>query len=163
MGPIGQHLAGHLVAQGEEVHTLSRRSGLAPQGASEHQGDILEAEGGAFFQKMDVVYHCANAPYQLWEQRLPALWNAVLENACWQQNRLVIVSNLYAYGKPEKPLTADHPWKTRTKKGRVRIAVEGAVKKAVADGRLEACVGRASDFYGPLVRDSALGSRFFRR
>jgi len=161
LGPIGQHLAAHLVEQGEEVHTLSRRSGLAPQGAREHRGDILDAESGAHFKSMDVVYHCANAPYQLWEQRLPALWTAVLENACRQQNRLVIVSNLYAYGEPENPLTADHPWQARTRKGRVRIAVEGAVKKAAADGRLQACVVRASDFYGPLVRDSALGSRFF--
>ncbi len=161
MGPIGRHLAGHLVARGEEVHTLSRRSGLAPLGAQEHLGDILEAESGTHFQKADVVYHCANAPYQLWEQRLPALWNVVLENACRHRNRLIIVSNLYAYGEPENPLTADHPWKARTKKGRVRIAVEGAVKQAVDAGRLHACVVRASDFYGPLVRDSALGSRFF--
>jgi nucleoside-diphosphate-sugar epimerase len=123
-----------------------------------------------------VVYNCANAPYDKWPELLPPLWDGILNAVISRADasgdeavRYVIASNLYAFGAPgpqsnpgAEPLTAHHAIAPCTRKGRVRAALE---QKALAAGRenenLRVAIVRASDFYGPEVRESALGDRFF--
>lgn len=60
-GFIGKLLCQALVARGDEVVVLSRRSDLAVAGCTTIVGDLIEEPSrlGAFVDGLDVLYHCA--------------------------------------------------------------------------------------------------------
>jgi nucleoside-diphosphate-sugar epimerase len=75
--------------------------------------------------------------------------------------RLVYGDNLYCYGPVTGPLTEDLPWRARGPNGRVRAQVAETLLQAHERGIVRAAIGRASDFFGPHVRGSAMGDRVF--
>jgi len=165
-GPLGQAVAVALTARGEEVR-LVNRSGRAPGGLSGTEvvaGDLSDkdsarrAAGGG-----SVLYHCAGAPYTDWPETLPALMRGAIDAACSADARIVYGDNLYAYAPTDQPLTEDTPEHPETRKGRVRKEVADELLAAHEAGRVEATIGRASDFYGPGVLTSAVGSEVFGR
>jgi nucleoside-diphosphate-sugar epimerase len=108
-----------------------------------------------------VIYNCANAPYHRWPADLPPIWRSVQHAAAANGARLVIGTNLYAYGDPGRALTSESEIAPCSRKGRVRAMLETEALEADAGGELSVTLVRASDFYGPEVTDSALGERFF--
>lgn len=162
-GPLGRSTARSLAARGERVRLASRSARAVEDERVEvvradatDPASLAHAVAGA-----DVVYNCANAPYDRWPDALPPIWDGILAAAQAHGARLVIGSNLYAYGKPAGPLTADAPFAPCTRKGEVRARLERhALDEGAAHG-FEVAIVRSSDFYGPEVRDSMLGERFF--
>ncbi len=65
------------------------------------------------------------------------------------------------YGPVSGPMREDLPAAATTRKGRTRAQVAQMVMDAHSAGRVQATIGRASDFFGPWVRDSLLGDRLF--
>ena len=77
---------------------------------------------------------------------------------------LVLMDNLYAYGAgATMPMREDTPMRPTGPKGEVRARMAAELLEAHAVGRLRAAIVRASDYYGPLVRDSAFGERVVPR
>jgi nucleoside-diphosphate-sugar epimerase len=60
-----------------------------------------------------------------------------------------------------KPITETSPLHPLTRKGQARAEAAQAVLDAHQAGHVRAVIGRASDFYGPAVRDSTFGERMF--
>ncbi|WP_372911574.1 NAD-dependent epimerase/dehydratase family protein [Salinigranum sp.] len=108
-----------------------------------------------------VVYNCTNAPYTDWAERFPPIWEGVLAGAMAADAVLVCADNLYCYGAVDGPLTEDLPWDADTRKGRVRAEMGRRVLDAHEAGEVRATLGKASDFYGPRVRESTVGERVF--
>ena len=109
-----------------------------------------------------VIYQCLNAPYTQWPQLFPPLQRAVLAAAERAGALLVTLENVYGYGPTAgKPMTEDLPLAATTSKGRTRAAMTGELLAAEKAGRVRIAIGRASDFFGPGVTDSTLGSRVF--
>lgn len=161
-GPAGRHLADKLSEQGESLRIVSRKKRKLPEEIEQVNLDILSAETDELFRWADCVYHTANVPYHRWEQDLPPLWEGILEKSiAGDCSRLVVATNLYAYGEPEGELTINHRWNGNTRKGRVRARLERSCLQAAEKGLIETVLVRSSDYYGPGVRESALGSRFF--
>jgi nucleoside-diphosphate-sugar epimerase len=74
----------------------------------------------------------------------------------------VALENLYMYGPSYgKPLTEKRSMTAMSRKGRVRMEMSEALLQAHAKGRVRVVIGRASDFFGPGVRLSALGEQVF--
>ena len=72
------------------------------------------------------------------------------------------MENVYAYGDTNgRPLTEDLPLSATTSKGRIRAAMTVELLEAEQAGRVSISIGRASDFFGPGVTQSALGARVF--
>lgn len=165
-GPLGTAVVEELLAKGARVILISRSSRMGERKGLEQitcdatdAGALTEALKGA-----DIIYHCANAPYHRWPQQLPPIWDGVLEaTAAVAGRKLVVGTNLYAYGRPRdgQPLTAHSEINPCTRKGRVRAAVERKAMEFHRQGAVRAALVRASDFYGPGVRDSVLGEQFF--
>jgi nucleoside-diphosphate-sugar epimerase len=109
-----------------------------------------------------VVYQCLNAPYTQWPQLFPPLQRNVLAAAECADALLVTLENVYGYGPTAgKAMTEDLPLAATTSKGRTRAAMTDELLVAAQAGRVRTAIGRASDFFGPGVTESTLGSRVF--
>jgi nucleoside-diphosphate-sugar epimerase len=164
-GPLGLAVARHLAARGDRVRAANRggRADL-PNGVEVVGADVAEAadatracEGAA------VVYHCANPPYAKWPEFHPPLMDAIIEGAAAAGARLVFGDNLYAYGPVDGPLTEDLPSLARGPNGRTRARIAETLMRAHEAGRIQATIGRGSDFFGPHVHLSTAGDRVFAR
>ena len=164
-GPVGQAVARALLPGGTRIRMINR-SGKRPAGLSEAvevlAGDLYQA-GFTRQATRDaaVVYQCAQPEYTKWVTEFIPLQSAILEGAAAAGARLVIADNLYSYGPVDGPMREDLPAAAATRKGKVRAEAARQALAAHAAGRLPVAIGRASDFFGPAVLDSAAGNRMF--
>jgi len=76
--------------------------------------------------------------------------------------RLVVLENLYPYGKPDGPIDERTPFKPSSRKGEIRARVSNRLADAQARGDVRAAVGRASDFFGPGGVGTHFADRFWK-
>jgi nucleoside-diphosphate-sugar epimerase len=95
------------------------------------------------------VYHCVNLPYPMWATHLLPIADAIIAAAGDAGAKLVMMDNLYMYGRVDGPMTEETPPAARGRKGRLRIALEERLLQAHRTGRVHVTIGRASDFLGP--------------
>ena len=165
-GQVGRALATHLAGLGLHVRAVSlhRPSALTDDvewrvaDANDHAAATDTAKGAS------VVYQCLNAPYTEWPERFPPLQRGVLAAAERADALLVSLENVYGYGPTSgTPMTEDLPLVTTTVKGRTRAAMTQELLAAAAADRVRIAIGRASDFFGAGVTESALGERVFAK
>jgi nucleoside-diphosphate-sugar epimerase len=108
------------------------------------KGSARQASAGA-----GVIYHAVNVPYMQWPEVLPVVMENLIAAATSAGARLVYGDNLYLYGKVEGPLREDLPIKPAGAKGELRARLADSLLGAHRAGKLEAAIGRASDYYGP--------------
>jgi nucleoside-diphosphate-sugar epimerase len=86
----------------------------------------------------------------------------VLAGAAAAGARLVVLDNLYAYGRPHgQDLVETLPTRPTSTKSATRAAMTAELLDAHARGRVEVVIGRASDYFGPGTTRSALGETVF--
>ena len=163
-GAIGGTLALRLVERGDRV-TLATRSGTAMNGAQALRMDASDtAAFSAAVSGCQTIFLCTNPPYHRWATEWPPIFAAAIEAARRSGAGLVIMSNLYACGRPEGAMTEASPYCPVEKKGEVRLACWQAALAAHERGDIRAVEVRASDYFGPGVGKNAhLGVDFFRR
>jgi nucleoside-diphosphate-sugar epimerase len=165
-GPVGQAAARELVQRGKTVKMVNR-SGQRPGGVSVGvtvvAGDVFDANTArTLAQGATHVYQCTNPPYDKWPEQFPTLQANTLEAAAGAGAKYIVMDNVYMYGDTNgQPLTEDLPYNAHTKKGKVRAQMAKDVLAAHRAGKVRAVIARASDFYGPGVRESAAGDRVF--
>jgi nucleoside-diphosphate-sugar epimerase len=163
-GQVGQTLVAHLAGLGLSVRVVSRRRPThLPKFVEWRNADAMDvdatndAAAGA-----TVIYQCLNAPYAKWPELFPPLQRSVLAAAERQGALLVSLENLYGYGPTSgRPLTEESPLVATTTKGRTRALMTEELLAARDAGRVHIAIGRASDFFGAGVTESALGERVF--
>jgi len=157
-GGIGNTVVRELARRGKRVRGVAR-SGKAnvPAGVEMVKGDASDpASAREVCRGASVVYNCANAPYGEWPAKFPQMMAGILEGAASAGAKLVFADNLYMYGKVSGPLTETMPYRAAGKKGRTRILMTQMLMDAHESGRLRATIGRASDYYGPGVINTAI-------
>lgn len=108
-----------------------------------------------------VVFHCARVPTTQWVEALPPIMQGLVTAAGHEGAKVVYGDNLWVYGLPDGPLTEDLPSRPLGPLGRVRAMVAEMLLDAHQRGQVRAAIGRASDFYGPSVVQSAVGDLVF--
>ena len=163
-GPAGVAVAEELLRRGATVRTVNRSGRPALAAVDTVGGDATDpaftvaAAAGA-----TAVYFCLNAPhYDRWAEEFPPLQRAVLAAATAAGARLVVLENLYLYGRPQSPFDEGTPVRPTSSKARVRARMSEELLAAHHRGDVRVVLGRASDFVGPGVTDSALGEFVFR-
>jgi nucleoside-diphosphate-sugar epimerase len=162
-GPLGTAVMRQLVKDGKFVRMVNR-SGKAevPQGVEILAGDAYDPSFTRQVSKDAVaVYQCAQPAYNEWPQKFPPLQASILEGAAAQGAKLIAPENLYMYGEVAGPLTETLPNAATTRKGQTRARMSETLLEAHASGKARVAIGRASDFYGPGVLESAVGERVF--
>jgi len=163
-GSIGRSLAQRLIERSDRV-TLATRSGTAMNDAQALRMDASDtAAFSAAASGCQTIFLCTNPPYHRWATEWPPIFAAAIEAARRSGAGLVIMGNLYAYGKPGGAMTEMSPYQPVEKKGEVRLACWQAALAAHERGEIRAVEVRASDYFGPGVGKNAhLGVDFFRR
>jgi nucleoside-diphosphate-sugar epimerase len=164
-GQIGAHVASHLLESGNDVVVVSRSGRAVPPGAQAINGDLTNAEfATTAADGAAVIYFCLNAPnYHSWPTEFPPLQRAAVQAATVTGARLVVLENLYSYGPTGgQPLTENLPARATSAKALTRIEMTNELLEAHRRGALDVTIGRASDFFGPGVTQSALGEQVMR-
>lgn len=101
----------------------------------------------------EVVFHAINLPYGDWKTKLPKLTKNIIHTAEKNAAKLAIVDNIYSYGRnPGVKIKETTPKKPHTKKGKIRLEMEGMYKKS----GVPYTIAHFPDFYGPAVESSLL-------
>ncbi|MFO0713300.1 MAG: NAD-dependent epimerase/dehydratase family protein [Sandaracinus sp.] len=164
-GQIGSALARSLAAKGHEVIAVRRSAGQGEPGVRQVAGNLADR---AFAEEIArgaaVLYHVMNPAYHRWPAELPPLTEGVLHAAKTSGARLVVLDNLYMYGRMNgEPMREDGAQEPCSKKGALRKAMAARFLDASARGELRLAIGRASDFVGPGIVQGHFGERFFQR
>jgi nucleoside-diphosphate-sugar epimerase len=150
-----------LVRRGYRVRMVNR-SGHAsvPSGVEVVGGDASDPGFSRQAATDAGVLQCLNPPYHRWVELFPALQAGVLAAAEATEAKLVVMENVYMYGRPRgRPLTEDRPYDADTRKGRLRARMANELLDAHRRG-VRVTIGRASDYFGPRGgAQSMLGDR----
>jgi nucleoside-diphosphate-sugar epimerase len=164
-GGLGSAVVWQLVQQGKLVRAVSRSAERFDLGHRVEvvRGDITDpAQMRLICQGASVIYHCANAPYPEWTKALPPMMDAVIMMAETSGAKVVYGDNLYMYGQVSGLITPELPDRATGKKGLVRSKIAAQLMAAHRSGRIQATIGRASDFFGPGVLNSMMGEVVFQ-
>ena len=165
-GPVGCWTARALRDEGHAVRAVNRsgrRPSLMPADVEVVAADVSDpAQARAAVAGAAVVYQALGPPYHQWAQLFPALQAGAIEAARAAGARYVSIENLYMYD-PATPMSEDARIAPPSAKGELRRRLGDEVRALHAQGDLATVTLRASDYYGPGVRDSSLGERVFGR
>lgn len=163
-GAIGTATAQLLADAGHHVRVATRRG----TGPVHERVELVAIDAtdtaaiAALSQDADAVFNCANPPYHRWPDEWPPIANSLLQATATTGAVLVTLSNLYAYGRVDGPLTTDLPLSADYPKAQVRARMWCDARDAHEAGRVRATEVRASDFIG-LGASSAMSDRVFPR
>lgn len=164
-GAIGRSVAEELVRRGESVRMVNRSGKMeeAPRGVEVVASDLYDpADVREVTRGAKVVYQAAQPHYYEWPEKFPPLQKSILDGLSGNGTKLVIVENVYMYGKMNgRALTEVMPYKAHTRKGKVRGEISLAAFEAHRQGRLRVSAARGGDFFGPWGLDSTMGERVF--
>jgi nucleoside-diphosphate-sugar epimerase len=151
-GPVGSATAEQLVVRGHRVRVLSRSGGTSTPDVEHRRVDAADAAAltGAT-QGAAAIYNAVNPPYHRWASDWPPVAAAMLTAAERSGAVLVMMGNLYGYGRPAGPMTPESPLAATDTKGRVRARMWADALAAHEAGRVRVTEARAADFVGPQV------------
>ncbi|MFN8664196.1 MAG: NAD-dependent epimerase/dehydratase family protein [Thermomicrobiales bacterium] len=165
-GPAGLTLADELRARGHRVRLVNRKGKISeplPEGVELVAGDaaklsaVCELSAGAA-----TIYNCTHAPYESWPEVLPRLQENMIEGAAATGAKLVVIDTLYLYGPTGgQPMNEGMAHLATSRKGRLRAELAWGYLQAHRAGKARVAIGRAADFFGPRVTNSALGQFAF--
>lgn len=160
-GEVGRRLAMRLAEAGAEVAVVSR-SGTKVEGVRAIAADVTDSAALRPIAQEAATVFLTTSPrqYHRWPELWPPIIDSVLQAATGR--RLVMMGNLYAYGRAQMPMTERSPLAPAEPKGEVRRLVWERALAAHQRGELQVVEVRAADYFGPGVgRTSVLGDRFF--
>lgn len=163
-GPVGLAIMDELLKRKIPVK-LASKSGKIVISTGVEVLKVDAADSAAVRRTVEnaaVVYNCTNVPYNHWLDLLPKIHRGIIKGVTGTTAKLVVMENLYMYGATHgKTMTEDLPHNPTSRKGEVRARMSEELFNAHAQGKIRAVSGRASDFFGPRVLQSALGERIF--
>jgi nucleoside-diphosphate-sugar epimerase len=153
-GGIGGAVADRLLASGWRVRALNRdprtaaaRAARAVEwvaGDAMNPADVLRAAAGA-----ELIVHGANPPgYRNWAGLALPMLESTIQAATAHRARILFPGTIYNFGPDAFPRIAEEsPQQPRTRKGKIRVAMEEALMRA-ADRGAPVLIVRAGDYFG---------------
>jgi nucleoside-diphosphate-sugar epimerase len=158
---LGFELMAALQARGERVRGVCRSGRAeAPRGVQIVRGDASNARAVAeLCDDAAVAYSAIGVEFTRWVQDWPPILASLVAGLAKTGTKLAFADNLYAYGPPSRPLDESTPYTDFGKKP----ALRARLARTLESSGIPVVIARASDFYGPRVRNSLLGERVFGR
>lgn len=149
-GGVGRAVVTRLSQQGKQVRAVNRSGNIddLPDGVEIKGADVLNRdEVVAVCAGTAVVYHCVH-PKKDYSQ-FESMTENIVAGAEAANARLVMAASVYPYGKVNRPMTEDMPNKPEAPSGEYHAQAADVVMNAHKDGRVQATIGRASNYFGP--------------
>jgi UDP-glucose 4-epimerase len=140
-GFLGAHIARKAISRGWEaagIDSMLSSTANAPDGVHWEKADCRDAGSYAhLLEGVDVVYHCAAAPYEglsvfspsvVYENTLQSTIGLLVASINAGVKRFVFVSSMARYGHGLAPFTEDMPTAPVDPYGNAKVAAERAVK-----------------------------------
>ena len=165
-GQIGSQVTSRLLAAGHRVRQVRRSGGTTVNDRLEVRGgdltDLHFAQESA--RGATALIHCAVPPYHQWGELLAPMNEGVLHAAKTSKAPLVVLDNLYGYGRPDGPMRETSAVAPISRKGEFRAKVAQRLLDAHRAGEARVAIARAADFYGPgITLAGVFGERFVQR
>jgi nucleoside-diphosphate-sugar epimerase len=150
-GGSGSEIAKALLAHGWRVRALVRspKPGQAPgveiiRGDAMCADDVVRAAAGA-----SLIVHAVNPPgYRDWDKLVLPMIDNTIAAAAIAGARIVLPGTVYNFGPDAFPMLRENdPQTPRTRKGKIRVALESRLQDAAERG-VRSLVVRAGDFFG---------------
>lgn len=152
-GQIGQELALSLKRDfTSEIRLVSRSPRKVNDTDQLLAADLLDpAQTLRAVEGSQVAYLTVGLPMdsQLWVTQWPIMMRNVIAACAAQGCKLVFFDNTYMYPQTNQPQTEQAPFRPNGVKGQVRAAIAQELLDAMAQGRVQAMICRAPEFYGP--------------
>lgn len=152
-GQIGHELAVNLKRDfTDDIRIVSRRPQKINDTDKLLSADLLDADQTLkAVEGSEVVYLTAGLPIdtELWVKYWPTMMAHVIDACATHNAKLVYFDNTYMYPQTALPQREDTPFKPNGVKGQIRGQITQALLAAIAQGRLQAMICRAPEFYGP--------------
>jgi nucleoside-diphosphate-sugar epimerase len=159
-GGMGYSIVNELSSRGIHVVAFARTKAKLEKLFKENEnvtvmaGDLFQiADLEAAASGTEFIFQAANIPYPDWGKKWPVLMSNVLHVSEQQSAKLVMVDNIYAYGRSKgkkiNEMTPKHP---HTKKGNIRLQVEELIRES----NVPSLIAHFPDFYGPNAENTVL-------
>lgn len=125
--------------------------GRSPRDGSRHANLLDREQTQAVLTDASHVYMCVGLPYltKVWEEQFPKINQNVISAVEHANARLIVLDNVYLYGRLPVPFDEQAPQNPVSRKGEIRKEMIDEILQAHTAGRVHAVIGRAADFYGP--------------
>lgn len=157
-GAIGNELAKELKNYTRKIRLVSRNPKKINDDDELFPGDLTD---GQFVENAlkgaDVAYLTVGLPYRLktWRQQWPVIMRNTISACKKHRCKLVFFDNMYLYdSKKLSPMMEETDVNPPSKKGKVRAQIAEMLMHEVENGKLNALIARAADFYGPGINNS---------
>ncbi|KIO35534.1 NAD-dependent epimerase/dehydratase family protein [Shewanella sp. cp20] len=99
----------------------------------------------------EIVYLTAGLPIDtaMWVEQFPIMMRNVIDACAMHKAKLVYFDNTYMYPQTNELLTEEIRFEPYGDKGRVRGLIAQMLLDAMDEGRVQAIICRAPEFYGP--------------
>jgi nucleoside-diphosphate-sugar epimerase len=164
-GGSGQVIVSELLSRGTEVIAFGRSRSKLEQLMKEHDhSQHLSYKIGDIFnyqtiveaaEDAEVIFQCANVPYQEMASKLLSLGESVMKAADILSKKIVIVDGIYIYGHQVAKGDENHPKQPHTKKGEIRFEFEKLIFSQKWKNA-KALIVRLPDYYGATSQNSYL-------
>lgn len=165
-GTIARELSRAITSPSIRLRQVSRNPRKVNPSDETLVADLLDAKATAnAVAGSEVAYLVAGLQYStvVWQDQWPKVMRNVID-ACKQHGcRLVFFDNVYAYGRVEGVMTEDTPFNPSSKKGEVRAKIATMLLEEMQQGKVQALIARAADFYGPGAQQSFPHATIFQR
>ncbi|MFC0106942.1 NAD-dependent epimerase/dehydratase family protein [Kibdelosporangium aridum] len=161
-GATGSVLVRELLARGEKVRAVNRsgRAGL-PEGVELAAADAANAEQmREICSGATAVYHCVRPPLPEWVGLYPRVHQSLISAAGSAGAVLVFADDTWMYGKVDRPMTEDMPYRPVANLGVLRAWLAEMLLAAHHRGDVRVAIARAGELYGPKV-ESMFGPTLF--
>lgn len=160
-GPIGRATAKALLNRRHQI-TVGTRSGTQVPGTTSLTLDATDVDALTQAARgKEALIICTNPPYHRWPTEWPPVIESAIAAAKATGARIVLMGNLYAYGKPDGRITAESPINPTEAKGQTRAELWNRLLAAHQEHGISVAELRASDYFGPNAGPTThLGSRF---
>lgn len=152
-GQIGHELAGHLKRDfTNEIRLVSRRPQQVNGTDQLFSADLLDAtQTMRAVEDSEIVYLTVGLPMdtRLWVEQWPILMRNTIDACAAHGAKLVFFDNTYMSPQTSQPQTEETEFSPHGEKGKVRAAIARELLEAMEQGRVQALICRAPEFYGP--------------
>ncbi len=166
-GPIGEELARDLRRHyTHEIRLVGRRPEKVHDDDELVVADLTDPEAtDRAVAGSEIAYLTVGLPMdsELWERQFPVMVRNVIDACERHDTKLVFFDNTYMYPGTTAPQTEETRFEPNGRKGRVRAQLATILLEAVQQGRLEAMICRAPEFYGPGKTKSLTNTLVFDR
>ncbi|MCB0045149.1 MAG: NAD-dependent epimerase/dehydratase family protein [Caldilineaceae bacterium] len=152
-GQIGSGLAACLKRNfTSDIRLVSRRPRQVNATDQLLSADLLDpTQAIKAIEGSEIVYMTVGLPLEtrLWTEQWPILMQNTINACATEGAKLVFFDNTYMYPQTAQPQTEETPFLPNGAKGKVRAAIVTELQQAMAEGRVQAMICRAPEFYGP--------------